>query len=107
MDERALARHFKHHPLLLVGDSITQLQFESLWCLLGLDMTPPQRDTNLTAGRPDMWASQLVHVDLVDTDAVSVAYLRSDYLVRLPDFKIMEPQDEEGYLIGKGSNFPW
>ncbi|KAG0165385.1 hypothetical protein DFQ28_008722 [Apophysomyces sp. BC1034] len=107
MDERALARHLKDHPLLLIGDSITQLQFESLWCFLGLDLTNPKRDTNLTGGRPNMWVSQLVHSDLVDTDSVTLAYLRSDYLVRLDDFKIMEPLDEEGYLIGKGNNFPW
>ncbi|CAO3645003.1 unnamed protein product [Cunninghamella echinulata] len=94
--------------MLLVGDSITQLMFESLGCLLGQDLTGVKLDSNLTGGDTNLWAGQFVHPSKVDEpQAVSLAYLRSDYLVRLDDFKIMEPFDDEGYLIGKGSNFPW
>ncbi|ORZ08723.1 GDSL/SGNH-like acyl-esterase family found in Pmr5 and Cas1p-domain-containing protein [Absidia repens] len=107
-DPRKLTAHLATNPLLMVGDSITQLQFESLNCLLGQDLTNVQLDANLTGGDPKVWAGQLVHPSRVqEQGAVSLAYLRSDYLVRLDDFKIMEPFDEEGYLIGKGSNFPW
>ncbi|KAI8388826.1 PC-esterase [Radiomyces spectabilis] len=105
---RLLADHLAEHPLLFVGDSINQLQFESLACLLGRDLESPMGDTNMTGGHPDRWVSQWVHKKYVDKPgAVTMAYLRSDYLVRLDDFKIMEPMDEEGYQIGRGSNFPW
>ncbi|KAI8087802.1 uncharacterized protein B0P05DRAFT_374764 [Gilbertella persicaria] len=70
-----------------LGDSITQLMFES--------------DTH-------MWASQLVHQDISDQqEAVTVAYIRSDYLLKLDDFSLIKPNEGEGYQIGVGSNFPW
>ncbi|KAI8069161.1 GDSL/SGNH-like acyl-esterase family found in Pmr5 and Cas1p-domain-containing protein [Gongronella butleri] len=106
IDRRKLTDHLADHPLLLVGDSITQLQFESMFCLHGEDLQ--STDANLTAGDRNVWANQLVHPRMAgQPGAVSLAYLRSDYLVRLDDFKLMDPFDNEGYLIGKGSNFPW
>lgn len=108
VDVRKFTEHLATNPMLMVGDSITQLQFESLGCLLGQDLTGVKLDSNLTGGDTNLWAGQFVHTSRQNEEqAVSLAYLRSDYLVRLDDFKIMEPFDEEGYLIGKGSNFPW
>lgn len=107
-DAQRFASYIADHPLLFIGDSINQLQFESLACLLGESLREPKSNTNLSAGRPDMWVSQRVHQDKTEVEgAVSLGYLRSDYLVRLDDFKLMDPLDEEGYIIGKGSNFPW
>lgn len=105
---RKFSSHLKDNPLLLVGDSITQLMFESMWCLTGQDLTAQQRDVHLSGGDTNMWASQLVHRDLVDSDnAVSVAYIRSDYLVKLDDFSLIKPNEGEGTQIGVGNNFPW
>lgn len=56
-----------------------------------------------------MWVSQLVHRDLEyqDPAKITVAYIRSDYLVKLDDFSLIKPNEGEGYQIGVGSNFPW
>ncbi|ORX53243.1 hypothetical protein DM01DRAFT_1336422 [Hesseltinella vesiculosa] len=108
VDKRKLTDHLADHPLLMVGDSITQLQFETLACTLGQDMTGVRTDTNLTGGNTKAWAGQRVHNRVADQPgAVTLAYLRSDYLVRLDDYKLMEPFDDEGFMIGKGSNFAW
>jgi hypothetical protein len=105
---RDFAKHLSKNPLLLVGDSITQLMFESLWCLMGQDLTAQNKDTHLSGGDTSMWASQLVHRELQDEqEAVTVAYIRSDYLVKLDDFSLIKPNEGEGYQIGVGSNFPW
>jgi hypothetical protein len=108
-EARKFSSHLKQNPLLLVGDSITQLMFESMWCLTGQDLTAPNHDTHLSGGDTKMWASQLVHRDLeyIDNDAITVAYIRSDYLVKLDDFSLIKPEEGEGYKIGVGSNFPW
>lgn len=107
-DTNRFSEYLSNHPLVFIGDSINQLEFESMGCLLGEKMVNPPGDTQLSGGDRNMWVSQLVHKDKLQVEgAVSLAYLRSDYLVRLDDFKLMEPNDDEGYLIGKGSNFPW
>lgn len=107
-DANRFSEYLSNHPLVFIGDSINQLEFESMGCLLGEKMVNPPGDTQLSGGDRNMWVSQLVHKDKLQVEgAVSLAYLRSDYLVRLDDFKLMEPNDDEGYLIGKGSNFPW
>jgi hypothetical protein len=81
--------------------------FESMWCLLGQDMSGTS-SSRITGGDTHMWASQLVHNDLRgQQDAVSVAYLRSDYLVKLDNFTLLKPNEDEGYKIGVGSNFAW
>ncbi|KAI8975017.1 PC-esterase [Pilobolus umbonatus] len=103
-----VAAHLAANPLLLVGDSITQLMFESFACLLGEDLTGQSQDTNITAGDTSMWVSQLVHqTKQEDSQAITIALIRSDYLVRLDDFHLLKPSENAGYLIGDGSNFPW
>ncbi|KAL7308733.1 DNA-directed DNA polymerase [Mucor circinelloides] len=106
---RDFSKHLSENPLLLVGDSITQLMFESMWCLLGQDLTSQNKDTQLSGGDTSMWVSQLVHRDLEyqDPAKITVAYIRSDYLVKLDDFSLIKPNEGEGYQIGVGSNFPW
>ncbi|KAI9472161.1 MAG: GDSL/SGNH-like acyl-esterase family found in Pmr5 and Cas1p-domain-containing protein [Benjaminiella poitrasii] len=107
-EARDFARHLSENPLLLVGDSITQLMFESLWCLTGQDLTNQNKDVQLAGGDTSMWVSQLVHWNRVNEDsAVTVAYIRSDYLVKLNDFSLIKPNEGEGYQIGIGNNFPW
>ncbi|KAI8329881.1 PC-esterase [Choanephora cucurbitarum] len=105
---RDLSRHFADHPILLVGDSITQLMFESMWCLLGQDLMAQNSNTQLSGGDTNMWVSQLVHRERTETQPnVTVGYIRSDYLVKLDDFSLIKPNEGEGYQIGVGSNFPW
>lgn len=109
-EPRKFSQHLSQNNLLLVGDSITQLMFESMWCLLGQDLTAQNKDTGISGGDETMWASQLVHRDLTYIEnpaAISVAYIRSDYLVKLDDFSLIKPNEGEGYQIGVGSNFPW
>lgn len=107
-EARKFSKHLSDHPLLLVGDSITQLMFESLWCLTGQDMTSQTRDTHLSGGDQEMWASQLVHREREGEEgALSIAYIRSDYLVKLDDFSLIKPNEGQGYQIGVGNNFPW
>ncbi|KAI9313118.1 GDSL/SGNH-like acyl-esterase family found in Pmr5 and Cas1p-domain-containing protein [Dichotomocladium elegans] len=107
-DADRYATYLSDHPLMFVGDSINQLEFESMACLLGQHLQNTPWDTNITGGDNQMWASTLVHRNKLQVEgAVTLAYLRTDYLVRLDDFKLMQPNDPEGYLIGKGNNFPW
>ncbi|KAF7726747.1 hypothetical protein EC973_008435, partial [Apophysomyces ossiformis] len=98
------AKHLSEHPLLLVGDSITQLQFESLACLLGEHLTSTKPSVNVTGGDRKIKVDQLSYRD---SDDAAVAYLRSDYLLRLDDFKLIVPFEDEGDQLGKGHNFPW
>ena len=108
MDPHALAKHLSEHPLLLVGDSITQLQFESLSCLLGEYLNVPKKaDTALTGGNPEIKVNQLVYKNELGDKALAVAFIRSDNLVRLGDYKVLDPYDEQGTLLSKGSNYPW
>lgn len=82
--------------------------YESMWCLTGQDLTAQGKDTGLSGGDKEMWVSQLVHRDLVnEKDAVTVGFIRSDYLVKLDDFSLVKPNEGQGYQIGVGSNFPW
>jgi hypothetical protein len=105
---RDFSKHLSENPLLFVGDSITQLMFESSWCLLGQDLTMQNKNINLSGGDTNMWANQLVHRDLVaKDDAITVAYIRSDYIVKLDDFSFVKPNEGEGYQIGRGNNYPW
>ncbi|KAG2231457.1 GDSL/SGNH-like acyl-esterase family found in Pmr5 and Cas1p-domain-containing protein [Thamnidium elegans] len=107
-EPRKFSKHLSQNPLLLVGDSITQLMYESMWCLTGQDLTAQSKDTGLNGGDTEMWASQLVHRDLADQpDQVTVGFIRSDYLVKLDDFSPVKPNGGQGYLIGVGNNFPW
>ncbi len=105
---RKFSAHLKENPILFVGDSITQLMFESMWCLTGQDLTAQNKDTHLSGGDTNMWVSQLVHRDREnEQDAISVGYIRSDYLVKLDDFSLIKPNEGEGYKIGTGNNYPW
>ncbi|KAI7853727.1 PC-esterase [Circinella umbellata] len=108
MDPHALAKHLSEHPLLLIGDSITQLQFESLSCLLGEYLNVPKKsDKALTGGNPQIKVSQLVYKNEQGDKALAIAFIRSDNLVRLGDFKVLDPHDDQGTLLSKGSNYPW
>ena len=105
---REFSAHLQDNPLLLVGDSITQLMFESMWCLTGQDLTAVHKNSRLTGGDENMWLGQLVHKNRqYEEGAVAVVYIRSDYLVKLDDFSLIKPNEGEGYQIGVGSNFPW
>lgn len=108
-DASLMAKHLAEHPLLLVGDSITQLQFESLSCLLGEHTRiGKQLSLSLMGGNPSIKASQLLYNEKGHLkDKPVVTFVRSDYLVRLDDNKILEPYDEEGFMLSKGHNFPW
>ncbi|KAG0190866.1 hypothetical protein DFQ28_001414 [Apophysomyces sp. BC1034] len=104
-DPPSFAEHLNEHPLLLVGDSITQLQYESLHCLLGEHLTTTKPGVNVTGGDTKIKVNQLSYGD--NNDSPAVAYLRSDYLLRLDDFKMISPFEDEGDQLGKGHNFPW
>ncbi|KAI8639570.1 PC-esterase [Parasitella parasitica] len=105
MDTKKLADHFVDHPILFVGDSITQLQFESLGCLLGEHL--PNRhpaNSNLNGG------NSKIHVDAKapeHKDTAAMAYIRSDYLLRLDDYKMISPFESVGTQLGRGENHPW
>lgn len=59
-------------------------------------------------GNPSIKASQLLYNEKGHLkDKPVVTFVRSDYLVRLDDNKILEPYDEEGFMLSKGHNFPW
>ncbi|ORZ24279.1 GDSL/SGNH-like acyl-esterase family found in Pmr5 and Cas1p-domain-containing protein [Absidia repens] len=116
MDAYPLARHLSDHPLLFIGDSITQLQYESMSCLLGQFMSTPKTPTNMTGGDKAIKVSELKFSTSLPEDknknaskisSPSVAYLRSDFLVRVDDFKLIQPFEKEGDLLGLGHNFPW
>ncbi|ORX48514.1 hypothetical protein DM01DRAFT_1309542 [Hesseltinella vesiculosa] len=113
-DAYEFAKHLGKHPLLLVGDSITQLQYESLSCLLGKYMDVVSRTkTNITGGDPSINPSQLVYApedgadDETADKAPSLAYLRSDHLVRVDDLELIAPHEQEGKLFTKGHNYAW
>jgi DNA polymerase phi len=105
MNAKKLADHFVEHPILFVGDSITQLQFESLGCLLGGYFTnrhPAKSDLN--------GGNSKIRVDerAPETeDTASMAYIRSDYLLRLDDYKMISPFETVGTQLGRGENHPW
>jgi hypothetical protein len=111
MDTHRLAKHLSDHPLLLVGDSITQLQYESMGCLLGESMSTLKTPTNMTGGDKAIKVSELHYADAVKPKATiqtpAMAYLRSDFGVRVDDLRLIQPFEEEGDLLGLGHNFPW
>ncbi|KAG1449967.1 hypothetical protein G6F56_008485 [Rhizopus delemar] len=100
MNTGRFGQHLIENPVLFVGDSITQLQFESLSCLLGHLFH--KRQPKINGGNPRLRVSEIG-----DENKTALAYIRSDYLVRLDDFKLMEPFDETGRLLGSGENYPW
>lgn len=105
MNVKQLADHFLEHPILFVGDSITQLQFESLGCLLGNQFPnrhPPK--STLNGGNTKIKVNELA---ALDRDTSSIAYIRSDYLIRLDDYKMIGPFEEAGSQLGNGENYPW
>lgn len=105
MNVKQLADHFIERPILFVGDSITQLQFESLGCLLGEHF--PNRHpakSSLNGGNAKIRVNELA---ASDRDTSSLAYIRSDYLLRLDDYKIISPFEETGSQLGSGNNYPW
>lgn len=105
MDTKKLADHFLEHPILFVGDSITQLQFESLGCLLGNHF--PNRHpskSDLNGGNTKIKISELA---APNKDKSSLAYIRSDYLLRLNDYKLISPFEDVGSQLGRGENYPW
>jgi hypothetical protein len=105
MDTKQLADHFIKHPLLFVGDSITQLQFESLGCLLGnhFPNKHPVKST-LNGGNGRIKISQAAPANM---DTPTLGYIRSDYLLRLDDYKIATPFEKVGSQLGRGENWPW
>ncbi|KAG1145061.1 hypothetical protein G6F37_005816 [Rhizopus arrhizus] len=100
MNTDLLADHFLQRPILFIGDSITQLQFESLSCLLGHRYQ--KRQATMNGGNPRLRVSEIGN-----ENSTALAYIRSDYLLRLDDFKIMEPFDSNGVQLGSGENYPW
>lgn len=105
MNVKQLADHFLQYPILFVGDSITQLQFESLGCLLGNHF--PNRHpskSSLNGGNNKIRVNELA---AVDKETSSLAYIRSDYLIRLDDYKMITPFDKIGFQLGSGENNPW
>ncbi|CAO3635304.1 unnamed protein product [Mucor hiemalis] len=105
MNTKKLADHLIKHPILFVGDSITQLQFESLGCLLGNHF--PNRHpskSDLNGGNNKIKISELA---APNKDKSSLAYIRSDYLLRLNDYKMITPFEDVGSQLGRGENYPW
>ena len=105
MNPKRLADHFVSHPILFVGDSITQLQYESLGCLLGNHL-PNRHPTggNLNGGNSKIRVNQLAPKD---KETAAIAYIRSDYLLRLDDLKVISPFEPVGVQLGSGENYPW
>ncbi|RCH86366.1 hypothetical protein CU097_002252 [Rhizopus azygosporus] len=99
-DNDLVADHLLQNPVLFVGDSITQLQFESLSCLLGHRFG--KREVTVNGGNPRIRVNEIG-----DANKTAVAYIRSDYLLRVNDFKVMEPFDSAGAQLGSGENHPW
>ncbi|KAI9308543.1 GDSL/SGNH-like acyl-esterase family found in Pmr5 and Cas1p-domain-containing protein [Cunninghamella echinulata] len=112
MNAYELANHLSKHPLLFVGDSISQLQYESMGCLLGEFMSKPTKQmmsNNITRGDKSIKVSELAFTttDSHADTSPSLAYIRSDFLLRTDDFKLINPFEKEGDLMGIGHNFPW
>ncbi|KAI8372281.1 GDSL/SGNH-like acyl-esterase family found in Pmr5 and Cas1p-domain-containing protein [Choanephora cucurbitarum] len=105
MNPERLANHFVSHPILFVGDSITQLQYESLSCLLGKHL-PNRHPTggSLNGGNSKIRVNQLAPKD---RETAAIAYIRSDYLLRLDDLKVISPFEPVGVQLGSGENYPW
>lgn len=105
LNTKKLADHFIDHPVLFVGDSITQLQFESLGCLLGEHL--PNRHpakSDLNGGNTKIRVNEKAPEN---KDTAAMAYIRSDYLLRLDDFKVISPFEPVGTQLGRGENYPW
>ena len=105
MNTKKLADHLLNHPILFIGDSITQLQFESLGCLLGNHF--PNRHpikSDLNGGNSKIRVNELASLK---KDTSSIAFIRSDYLLRLDDYQVILPFDEPGVQLGSGENHPW
>ncbi|CAO0802154.1 unnamed protein product [Mucor circinelloides] len=105
LNTKKLADHFIDHPVLFVGDSITQLQFESLGCLLGEHF--PNRHpakSDLNGGNTKIRVNEKAPEN---KDTAAMAYIRSDYLLRLDDFKVISPFESVGTQLGRGENYPW
>ncbi|KAI8879207.1 hypothetical protein K501DRAFT_336248 [Backusella circina FSU 941] len=105
MNTKKLADHLLEHPVLFVGDSITQLQFESLGCLLGNHF--PNRHPNTTVSNGGNSKIRVNQLAPVGSNQVALAYVRSDYLIRIDDYKLIEPFEKEGIVLGSGENHPW
>ncbi|KAI8990986.1 GDSL/SGNH-like acyl-esterase family found in Pmr5 and Cas1p-domain-containing protein [Mycotypha africana] len=102
---KLLSEHLNDHPILFVGDSITQLQFESLGCLLGHYYTNRHPShSNLNGGNPNIRVDEKAPES---KETASLAFIRSDYLLRLDDFKLTIPADSPGTQLGTGLNHPW
>ncbi|KAI8988872.1 GDSL/SGNH-like acyl-esterase family found in Pmr5 and Cas1p-domain-containing protein [Pilobolus umbonatus] len=105
LNPKTLATHFTRHPILFLGDSITQLQFESMACLLGQHLPNRRAHGSILNG-----GNSKIRVEELSGDNINktaVAYLRSDYLLRLDDFKIIGPHEASGNQLGTGENNPW
>jgi hypothetical protein len=85
------------NPILFVGDSITELQFESLKCLLGEHMDTAERIKNAKHHAKTFGQK----------NKIAVQYVRSDYLLRLDTWKVQQEGEEPGPLLGIGYNVPW
>ncbi|KAL0083006.1 GDSL/SGNH-like acyl-esterase family found in Pmr5 and Cas1p-domain-containing protein [Phycomyces blakesleeanus] len=108
LDPEAFAKHLSKKSLLMIGDSITQLHYESLSCLLGEYIQVPKTETRVNGGDSYIKPTQHVYKQAQDGDKeVSMAYVRADYLLRLDDFKLIAPFEDEGDQMGRGHNYPW
>jgi DNA polymerase phi len=105
MNTNKFAKHILEHPVLFVGDSITQLQYESLGCLLGNHF--PNRHPNNTVNNGGNSKIRVNQLAPTASNQVALAYVRSDYLIRIDDYKLIEPYEKEGTLLGSGENHPW
>ncbi|KAI8580564.1 hypothetical protein K450DRAFT_236231 [Umbelopsis ramanniana AG] len=85
------------NPMLFVGDSITELQFESLKCLLGEHFDTAKRIKNTKHHTKTLGLQ----------NKTAVEYIRSDYLLRLDTWKVQQEGEEPGPLLGIGYNVPW
>ncbi|KAI9310133.1 GDSL/SGNH-like acyl-esterase family found in Pmr5 and Cas1p-domain-containing protein [Dichotomocladium elegans] len=108
-DSQKFAEHLAEHPLLLVGDSITDLQFQSLACLLGEYLerpTVPEKIVGVkgTKVRQLVWRGS---GEEKSQQRVAIAFVRSDTLVRLDDLSVLKPGQDEGYRLSQGQNAPW
>lgn len=104
LNPKLLAEHLVNHPILFVGDSITQLQFESLGCLLGNYLPNRHPVTDLNGGNTKIRVDQKAPAN---KNTTALAYIRSDYLIRLDDFEMTKPFDSVGVQLGSGENYPW